>query len=341
MKLLRNREIRRLLAAFAAIGAAAGLLSFCIGGIGPFGIMIASCLAFTLLAYLFMHRLYSRLENLAADLRKISAGETAVDIRDYQEGEWSILKDEIYKMSVILQGTAQTMTKERTLLAHSLSDIAHQVKTPLTSMLVMVDLLLQGGLSQEDEEKLLFIIQAQIIRMEWLASSLLKLSKLDSATIEFKSESIKVRELIDKALQPLLVYAELKNQQIFIKGEAYITITGDLTWNAEALTNILKNCIEHTPEDCAIHIQFSENPIYTEITIQDSGEGIAKEDMHYIFNRFFRGKNASKESVGIGLSMAQSIIRRQHGDIFVKSTPGQGATFTIRYYKPHIDQPNL
>ena len=182
--------------------------------------------------------------------------------------------------------------------------------------------------------------------MEWLVSSLLKLSKLDAGTVEMKKETISSRKLIDSALEPLRIPIELKNQQIIISrgslkfntsdstaGDANILLTSDFNWTREALVNILKNCVEHTPENGHIRIAFDDNPIYTSIVIADDGKGIDKEDLPYIFNRFYKGKNAGDDSIGIGLAMAKAIINAQSGDITAESQNGKGTTFTIKLYK--------
>ena len=172
--------------------------------------------------------------------------------------------------------------------------------------------------------------------MEWLVSSLLKLSKIDAGTITFKKEKVSVDHLVQTAVEPLLIPMDIKMQNLDVKGDEQTAFIGDFNWTVEALINILKNCVEHTSEGGEISITFSENALFTEITISDNGKGIPKEDLPYIFKRFYKGKNASDDSVGIGLAMAYSIITSQQGDIEVKSQPGVGTTFTIKFYKQVI-----
>jgi len=202
-------------------------------------------------------------------------------------------------------------------------------------MMVMADLLRDEKLPEEKRREFTSHIHAQLERIEWLVSSLLKMSKLDAGVLEMNPREISARTLIEKALSPLLISMEIKDISYSITGEDRV-IKCDLQWTAEALINILKNCIEHTPEGGRIDISIQDNPLYSEIKIADNGPGISKEDLPHIFTRFYRGKNASPDSVGIGLAMSLSIIRNQQGDITVESKPGQGSTFFIRLYKSVI-----
>ena len=170
-------------------------------------------------------------------------------------------------------------------------------------------------------------------RIEWLVSSLLKLSKLDAGVAVMKKDPVNVRSLVEKAVSPLLIPMELKEQTLELEGGEGVYFIGDAHWTTEALINILKNCMEHTPCGGRLQVAWEGNPIYTQIRIADTGEGIPKEDLPHIFTRFYRGRNAHEDSVGIGLAMAKSIILQQNGDITADSYPGRGTTFSIRFYK--------
>lgn len=169
--------------------------------------------------------------------------------------------------------------------------------------------------------------------MQWLVTSLLKLSKIDAGAIDFKKEKAIVKELVNKSVEHLLIPMELKNQTLEIKGDENACFTGDFNWTCEAIANIVKNCMEHTPAGGKITIDYEETSIYTVITVSDNGEGIHREDLPYIFNRFYKGKNADSNSTGIGLSMSKSIIESQGGSIDVSSSLGQGTRFTVKFYK--------
>lgn len=201
-------------------------------------------------------------------------------------------------------------------------------------MSVMTDLLGDESLSEEKRKEFLHNIRTQLERIEWLVSSLLKLSKIDAGTAEFKREQISAAEVVKRAVEPLLIPMELRSQQLVIRGED-VTFFGDINWTAEALTNIIKNCIEHTGDGGTITVEYSENPLYVEMRIIDNGSGIAREDLPYIFKRFYRGKNAGDESIGIGLAMAKSITEHQNGDLSVISKEGIGTQFNMKFYK-HI-----
>jgi signal transduction histidine kinase len=268
-------------------------------------------------------------------LRRICAGEHSLDIRDNVEGELSILKNEIYKVTLMLSEYNKQLQHEKLRLSEHMADISHQLKTPLTSMMVLADLLGNRGLPPEKRHEFTVRISSQLKRIEWLVSSLLKMARLDAGVIKMKREEVNVRTLIENALKTLLIPMEIKEITCSVTGEDKVLIC-DLQWTTEAIINILKNCIEHTQKHDKIEITAEDNPIYFEIRISDNGPGIAKEDLPHIFTRFYKGKNASPDSVGIGLAMAKSIIKEQNGDITVKSREGSGTTFFIRLYKAAI-----
>lgn len=276
---------------------------------------------------------YRNIKKLSHYLRQISSGNYSLDVRDNEEGELSILKNEIYKVTNMLAEQSSHLQDDKLHLTTAISDISHQLKTPLTSMMVMADLLDDHQLPSEKRAEFTENIHTQLERLNWLVSSLLKLSKIDAGTVHFKEEKINVTKLINHTIKSVLVPIDIKEQSLTIEGEDSVTFSGDFYWSAEALTNIIKNCVEHTPERGHIEIRFSENVLYTEITISDTGKGIPKEDLPYIFQRFYKGKHASDESVGIGLAMAYQIITSQGGDIEVSSEEDKGTTFQIRFYR--------
>lgn len=284
---------------------------------------------------LFLHRQYSRIRAISHYLSHVAAGNYALAIRDNEEGELSILKNEIYKMTVMLKEQAERLKGDKIRLADSLADISHQLKTPLTSLIVLSDLL-EDDPAEEVKKEFLSRMRSQLVRMEWLTTSLLKLSRLDAGTVSMKKEPAKIKELVERAIQALSIPLELKRLQVERAGLEGAVMIGDFNWTLEALINILKNHIEHTQEGGWIRITCTDNPIFTQIVTADNGEGIDRQDLPYIFNRFYRGKNASQESVGIGLAMAYEIIKQQDGDITVRSAPGEGTQFTITLYKQRI-----
>ncbi|QVY63431.1 sensor histidine kinase [Cytobacillus gottheilii] len=282
---------------------------------------------------LFTRWRYREIEKLTDYMRKISSESIAYDIRDNYEGELSILKNEIYKVTRKLSDQSNYLQKNKQELTDAISDISHQLKTPLTSMMVMSDLLNDSNLDVKKRSEFTRSMTVQLERIDWLVSSLLKLSKIDAGTIQFKQDPVNAADAIRKATQPVLIPMDVKNQTFELTGDVTATFIGDANWTAEALLNILKNCVEHTGEGGRITASCSENALFTEIIITDNGRGIPKEDLPYIFKRFYKGKNAGDDSIGIGLAMAYSIIKRQNGSITVKSELNQGTTFHIKLYK--------
>ncbi|HIW73010.1 MAG TPA: HAMP domain-containing histidine kinase [Firmicutes bacterium] len=287
-------------------------------------------------AFLFQYWKYRQIGRLADYLTRINAGEYDLDVRDNAEGELSILKNEIYKTTTRLAEYNETLRREKVRLADAMSDISHQLKTPLTSMMVMADLLRDDSLPAGKREEFTARLLAQLERIQWLVSSLLKLSKLDVGTAGMKQETVRLKETVEKAAAPLRIPMELKEQRLVLEGPEEAVFQGDLSWTAEALLNVMKNCMEHTPPGGEVRVEWSDNPLYAQIRISDNGEGIDKADLPHIFTRFYRGKNASGDSVGIGLAMAKSILSQQHGEITVSSERGKGTAFRIRMYKTVI-----
>jgi len=330
--MLRNREIQLLFLIMGSISLAAIITVAFISSVAAVLVFIATVLLIGS-SLLFTRWRYRELEKLSVYLRKISNGDYSLDVRDNQEGELSILKNDIYKVTLMLSEQSSLLQQDKTQLTDAISDISHQLKTPLTSMTVMADLLSGPELPPAKRTEFTRNIRIQLERIDWLVSSLLKLSKIEAKTVSFKKERVPVKMLIQKALEPVFIPIEIKELTITIKGAEGVTFLGDLNWTTEAIINILKNGVEHTQEGGAIAISFSENALFTEIRIADNGKGIPKQDLPYIFKRFYKGKNASEGSIGIGLAMAHSIIASQNGVIDVTSDGEKGTKFRIRFYK--------
>lgn len=285
-----------------------------------------------------------------------------LQIEKNSEDELSSLSNELYKITVMLKEQAEASLKDKKALQNSLEDISHQLKTPLTSISIMLDNIRENpNMDEHTRQKFIYEINRQIEWINWLVISLLKLSKLDSNTVTFVKRKIEVKKLIKNVIQNLAIPLDIKQQKIIVNGKSLIetidyneskilnnklessekeknTTTdvkfiGDYNWELEAITNIIKNCIEHTPENKNIYINFEENNFYTKITIKDEGAGIDKEDIKHIFERFYKGKNSSENSVGIGLALAKSIIEKDNGCILCFSKKEEGTTFEIKYMK--------
>ena len=213
----------------------------------------------------------------------------------------------------------------------SLEDISHQLKTPLTSISIMLDNIIENpNMDEKTKNNFMIEISRQIEWINWLVISILKLSKLESNTVEFERKEIDVKSLVKDAIKNLAIPLDIKQQNITINGEN-ATFYGDYNWQLEAITNVLKNCIEHSPENSTIYINFVENKFYTKISITDEGNGIDKEDIKHVFERFYKGKNSSSNSIGIGLALSKSIIEKDNGNITCFSKINEGTTFEIKY----------
>lgn len=330
--MLRNRELRIYFALLFTVLVAGTAVSYFIDPrVSP--VTFVALLSTAVISGLFSYWRYRQIGKLSDYLKRITGGDYSLDIRDNDEGELSILKNEIYKVTVTLREQAELLKKDKRFLADSISDISHQLKTPITSMVVMTDLIADENLPQEKRAEFTKNIRSQLERLQWLVASLLKLSKIDAGAIEFKKEKVNIRSLIDKACEPLLIPLEIKEQALEIRGDDQICFVGDMNWSAEAITNVIKNCVEHTPHGGKICVNFGETPIYTWIKIQDNGEGILADDLPHIFERFYRGRKAQKDSIGIGLAMSKSILQNQGGAIEASSEEAKGAQFTIKFYK--------
>lgn len=251
----------------------------------------------------------------------------------YKEGTLSFLESEIVKLVNRLSEQNRLLLEDKIILKQSLEDISHQMKTPLTSLnLVHERLKMTEG---TDKKKLLKEQQLLLDKIEWLVITLLKIAQIDSNTVTFQKENISQKELYIKLVKPFEIQLELKDISIESEADQTYIEDIDILWTLEALSNIFKNCIEHTEQGGNIKIMMNNNPLYSEIIIQDNGNGIDSEDLIHLFERFYKGKNATQQSVGIGLSLSHMIIEKQNGTIAVENTY-PGAKFTIHFYKEVI-----
>ncbi|MBD7969160.1 sensor histidine kinase [Paenibacillus gallinarum] len=333
--MFRNKEIRMLLLTMSSFSLIAVITALVISRETAWIIMVTAAVLITC-SILYTRYRYREIAKLSSYLREITSGNYSLDVRDNEEGELSILKNDIYKVTLMLSEQRSLLQEDKIKLTNAISDISHQLKTPLTSMTVMADLLSDPDLDRSKRIEFVRNISIQLDRIGWLISALLKFSKIDAGTVQFKKERIKVSELIQKSIEPVLVPMDIKEQRLLINGEDSTFFLGDLNWTSEAIINILKNGVEHTPAGGEITISYAENVLFTEIIISDNGKGIPKDEIPHLFKRFFKGKQASEDSVGIGLALAQSIITSQNGTIDVKSELGAGTEFQIKFYKQRI-----
>lgn len=270
------------------------------------------------------------IRKLTKYFNSINLGNYDIDINDNKENELSILKNEIYKTTIMLKEQASNSQKDKYALKESLEDISHQLKTPLTAITIMLDNVTSDNIDNKVKMRFLSDIKKEVSNINFLVQNLLKLSRFDVNAITYNISLNKLEDIICESLNNLSSLSDLKNVKIkHIKNES-VMLKCDYKWEVEAITNIIKNCIEHT-ENGTVKISYNDCKTYIKLVIEDNGVGINKEDIAHIFERFYKGANSSKDSVGIGLSLSLSIIEKDNGKIDVESK--NGTTFTIRYYK--------
>lgn len=287
-----------------------------------------------LIYYMYNRKLKKEVRVINQYLQDILNDNYELNIADYNEDDLSVLKNDIYKVTIKLKNLSNYEQREQQFLMNTLEDISHQLKTPLTALMITNDILVNNDLSKEERKEFLMREAKELEKMEWLITTLLKLSKLDSGAVKFKKEKVKVEELIDEALESLLVSLELKKVKV-IKKHLDFNLICDRAWMREALTNILKNAYEHVLENGNIIINGEDNPVYKAIIITDDGVGIKKEEIKNIFKRFYSA-SSSKNSMGIGLNMARIIVQKHNGKIEVTSEPGKYTTFKIMFMKRNL-----
>lgn len=299
--------------------------------IGIFVIMTAVFLIFNYAQYFYF---YNNIRKITLAAKKVVEGDYDICINEDKEGDLAKLFTSFNSMQAIIRNNIDELNKEKHFLVDLLSDISHQLKTPLSSMFVYNDILLTKELTVEKSEFFLQNNKKQLYRMNWLIKSILKLARLDSKTIEFVKEPEDLNETIRNSIDTLTEEAEETTVIIkFKKGEKVI-FNHDGSWLEEAFINIIKNAIEHSHKYGTINIQLTENPLYRRVEIEDNGEGISEEDLPNIFKRFYKAKNSkNSDSIGIGLALAKSIIEAHDGLIEVQSNVNIGTKFIITFLK--------
>lgn len=294
-------------------------------------VCIAFGLAFAVLFLGYLKIQKKQTMDIAKRIERINLGDYSLQIDRNSEDELSLLDNQIYRTAVKFREQAENSRKDKENLQKSLSDISHQLKTPLTSIIVMVENILDDDdMPLEIRREFLNDIKHNTSTVSFLVQSLLKLSKLDAEAVKFRYEQVDVKSIIDECIKNTAVMAEILGVRLETDCNDII-LNCDRRWLCEAVTNIIKNCIEHS-QNGNIKITADQNKLYTKISIKDNGSGIAKEDLPHIFERFYKGKNSSDDSVGIGLSLAKTIIEKQGGYISVSSELNKGSEFVIKFF---------
>lgn len=329
----RNPEIKR----FLLIGIAA-LIAFSIAGFSlnlTSGLLVLGCGLFFLFTSLFLTlQRYRKLSQLSQELDDMLHHQTPIHFENYAEGELSILQNELSKMTLRLTEAADALTRDKKYLSDAMADISHQLRSPLTSIHLILSLLKEPDISSHRRMELLQELAQLLSRIDWLVESLLKMSKMDAGTAYLTHVPVSVSRLLKTASEPLLIPFELREQTFTIHQETgREQFTGDLSWSTEAVLNILKNCMEHTPAGGHIWVSCRENAIFTEIIIEDNGPGFSPDDLPHLFERFYKGKNSSEQSVGIGLALSRMIVSQQNGTLKAENRFEGGARFILKFYK--------
>lgn len=381
--MLRNREIRRALIAcllVTALGTVATYLvtrSIMLDALGGVRIVTASIneaasmvtsgasvasatlfaaictfvtgLIVTVIFIILTNRRYRALANMAANLDRVLAGERDIRLRDMSEGELAILSSEIDKVIARLNLTVDELQAEKLALSDALADISHQLKTPLTSIAISTELIRDRLSARGDSEDLverLRLIQTLQARVEDLVAALLKLARIDAGVIKLVCGAVDARELVRKSFEPLAIAFDIADVRFSADVQDGASYEGDLTWSVEALENILKNCMEHTPAGGCVSVRVTEDVLACRIRIEDTGPGIAESDLPHIFERFYRGSrdaNAAPSEVnpagvGIGLALSKSLVTAQGGTLTAENLRDEngnvtGAAFNLVFFK--------
>lgn len=331
MKLSNNPEIRKFLLITVIPSLLLCFIMASFSKIAAASVFVVSL--FLIVSFLvFTKKRYNRINTLDESVDKILHGNDTINIKSFGEGELSILESDVQKMLVRLRDQKDKLEKDRTFLADSIADISHQLRTPLTSINLILSLIEAPDISEERRGELLRELSSLITKTEYLVSVLLKISKLDAGTVQFEKKETDLNSLVTKSVEPLLIPMDIKNQKLSINVDN-ISFDCDSAWCIEAFGNILKNCTEHTPENGEITVTATDTPIFTEIVISDTGNGFDEEDIPHIFERFYKGKNSSKESFGIGLNLTKMVITAHNGTVKAGNSQSGGAVFIIRFYK--------
>ncbi|WP_087224831.1 HAMP domain-containing sensor histidine kinase [Olsenella sp. An270] len=346
--LLRNAEVRRTVFAFLAVGVTGAGAAWALAGV-PAAVVVAATVAVLLGVFLVSTRLrYRRIARMASQVDAVLHGERDVSFERMREGELAVLASELDKMRSRLELANEDLLREKNALADALADVSHQIKTPLTSLSLMTSLtrgaLVENGGHPGEVERLRTMERLEG-RVEWLVSSLLKLARIDAGVVSFSRVHVDGAELVERAAEPLAVAFDLADVELAREVQVGSGFEGDLAWTAEALENILKNCLEHTPAGGCVSVTVTEDALAFRLRVEDTGPGIAEGDLPHVFERFWRGGEKGEGAgssevdpggVGIGLALAKSLVTAQGGSIRAGNAPGGGARFDLVFFKATV-----
>lgn len=330
MNFFRNPEIKKSFAVYLVLSVIATVIGFYFSaGCGILTGLV--CFIFSAVHFVFAVRRYKNISDITNKLDDILYGGESFDIAENCEGELSILKNELQKLIIMLHSQSDELQKEKLYLSDSIANISHQLRTPLTGINLILNLLSEPQIDRERRQELVAQLSQMLRRMDSLVTTLLKIAQIDAGKVIFEEKSVSISDLIEKATEPLLVLFDIRGQKL----KTNITngiVTADMVWTAEAIGNILKNCSEHTPNSGVITVTAKDTPIFALIEICDTGSGFTDEELPHIFERFYKGNSDKGENYGIGMSLSKMIIEKQNGIIKAENRSGGGARFEIRLY---------
>lgn len=286
--------------------------------------------------FLYLSRHQARIYQICDYMEELVRGNYGLDISDNGDDELSSLKNEVYKLTVFFREQAKRASDNRRALADSVADISHQLKTPLTSVRVLVDNLSENeDMDADTRHRFLTEISTQISGVTWLVATILKLSRLDAGVVEMEKKTLKLRGLVEEVNRKLELNAEWRQVELCTDISDGILVKGDGQWLTEAFVNVVKNAIEHSNPEERVILHAEENDVYVLLTVQNRGQVIPEEEQKHLFERFYRGRSAGRDSVGIGLALANEIVKQHNGYITVESGMEQGTIFSIKFLKCH------
>ena len=295
--------------------------------------LIITIASLCILYFRYNYKRKNDIKDIIKYIEQINRRNYELEIDSISEDELSILKNEIYKTAVMLKEAALNSNKDKLNLKKSLEDISHQLKTPLTSILVLLDNLIdEPDMDSSIRNDFIIDIKRNVININFLVQALLKLSKFDANTVHFIKKENDLEMIVNEAVKNVSTLCDLRNINIKLNTLENAKVECDAKWQIEAITNIIKNAIEHSKDNSNIVINIDNNRVYSKIEVIDFGDGISKRDIKHIFERFYKGENATSNSIGIGLALAKTIIEEDKGTIAVESNESN-TKFTIKYFK--------
>lgn len=328
-QLLQNVEFRRRSLLLLAVSVIACAVGFVIQPACGF-LTLVVCLFFLLYYLVTSLRRDRQMEQLSQCIDQALYGRDGALLSACQEGELAILQTQLRKLLVKLRQSSARDQEDKAFLRDSIADISHQLRTPMTSLNLIAAMLPEVGADSVRQRELQQQLNQLLQRIDWLVYALLNLAKIDAGTAYFRRNTLDAAQVLRQAAEPLEIALEIREITLQVTGSG--SYTGDGAWSAEALGNILKNCMEHVPQGGKILVEISQTPLYTQLCLQDTGPGFAPDDLPHLFERFYKGHNAAANSFGIGLALAQRIISAQNGTIRAQNAPEGGALFTVRFY---------